>query len=215
MTIRVRTVVVAAVAVVSLVAFALGMGAYFLNGSKGVVASVATSGARVSGPDQDGYYWVQKTVKIWPTFEGTGQIGQAVLSINRPGTYTFHYKVTNSDFIYLKELWVFVFPEQVLKDRGIITSKDFVAMQIFPFSPGYDAVLPFTVTAPGRYRVAFGPYNGSFFLKGSLSATPRPRANLGLKLEGPDGHIVDLESAYDLTTWKAPDGTIYVQENAH
>nr|BAL59137.1 hypothetical protein HGMM_OP3C292 [Candidatus Acetothermum autotrophicum] len=211
---RVRTaVVVATGVVVSLVVVALGM-AYFLNGSKEDIA-VATSGARVSGPDQDGYLWVQKTNKIWPTAEGTGQIGQAVLAISRPGTYTFHYKVTNSDFIYLKELWVFVFPEQALKDRGIITSKDFVAMQIFPFSPGYDAVLRFTITDPGRYRVAFGPYNGSFFLKGSLSATPRPRANLGLKLEGPDGRIVDLESAYDLTTWRAPDGTIYVQENAH
>jgi hypothetical protein len=213
----VRRIAIAGVVVgaVVLVAFALGIGAYFLNGSKGAIASVATSGARVSGPDQDGYYWVHKVTKIWPQHEGTGQIGQAVLSINRPGTYTFHYKVTNSDFIYLKELWVFVFPEQALKERGIITSKDFVAMQTFPFSPGYDAVLPFTAPAPGRYRVAFGPYNGSFFLKGSLSDTPRPRANLGLKLEGPDGRIVDLESAHDLTTWKAPDGTIYVQENAH
>lgn len=173
--------------VVSLVALAFAAGVYFLNGSKGVVASVATSGAQVSGPDQDGYYWVQKTVKIWPTAGGTGQIGQAVLAINSPGNYTFHYKVTNSDFLYLKDLWVFVFPEKALQNNNskIVTSKDLLAVQVFPFSPGYDAVLHFTVTEPGRYRVGFGPYNGSFFLKDSLTAPPRPRANLGLKLEGP------------------------------
>lgn len=177
---------------------------------------VSTGGAPVTGPDASGFYWVQKTVANWPTFEGTGSIGQAVIQINTPGTYTFYYRVNNrpEDLIYLKDLWVFIFPESALKDRPMATSNDFVTMKVFPFSPNYAAALTFTVTTPGRYLVGFGPYNGALVFR-NWASKDRTRANLGLKLEGPDGRLVDLESAVDLRTWRAPEGTIYVQQIPH
>lgn len=56
----------------------------------------STSGAAVTGPDQNGYFWVQKRAAAWPGSDGTGAVGQAVLQVNRPGAYRFYYNVNNN-----------------------------------------------------------------------------------------------------------------------
>lgn len=208
---------VIALAITGWMAFAVVLGVNFLNApsfAKGTTP-ISSAGAPVSGPDPQGYYWVLKRAASWGESVGTGTIGQAIIQIRVPGTYTFHYKVTDTDFIYLKQLWVFVFPERVLQERRVITSEDLVAEKVFDFYPGYDAALSFTVTAPGRYRVGFGPYEGVFLFKDAQGAVPnlKRRAHLGLKLTGGDAQIVDLEAAADLRTYKAPSRVVYIQEN--
>lgn len=208
------------------VALALGLPVYRAY-TRAMLPNIELPAAMVQGPDANGFYWVDKVpAGGWtggggdPTQDGaSANIGQAVVEITIPGRYRFSYWVNSTGFVHLKSLQVLVFPEAPLLANGVITRKDIIAHEIYPYDPKYPMTVEFNIPKSGVYRIAYGPFIGGIIFRQELADWQNQhnyRARLGLKLTGP-GRVrwIDLERPVDVRVFMTPTETIVFEEPVH
>lgn len=121
--------------------------------------------------------------------------------------------------VHLKSLQVLVFPEAPLLANGVITRKDIIAHEIYPYDPKYPMTVEFNIPKSGVYRIAYGPFIGGIIFRQELADWQNQhnyRARLGLKLTGP-GRVrwIDLERPVDVRVFMTPTETIVFEEPVH
>lgn len=141
---------------------------------------------------------------------GTGNIGQSRIQVSEPGTYTYDYWIKTTDLYDLRSLQAFIFPEDAISD-GMVTRNEMLAHQMYPFDATYPMTMTFDLPKSGKYRIGFGPANGSTL--DSRLATKS--LELRFKLDGP-GKVewIDMESPVDFVFLMSPKETMVWQNTA-